>query len=242
MIMGCLGAGRQPRKLPPQVPILCYHNIRSSLEGHQPDYTIDRQQFRQHLKVLSDSGYHSITPDQLYQYLTRGIPLPEKPVMITFDDNRLEHYTIAAPMLRQYGFTGVFFIMTVTIGKPGYMSAEQLKKLSDDGHCIGNHTWDHPDMRKLTLQEWRIQVDMPRQYLEKITGRPVQGLAYPYGAWNEAAIKEVKARNVQMAFQLMGKMSNANPLYSIRRLQVSGNLPATELLEVMRSTFREERR
>jgi len=207
------------------------------MEGHQPDYTIDRQQFGQHIKMLSDSGYHSITPDELYQHLTKGAPLPAKPIVITFDDNRQEHYTVAAPILREYGFRGVFFIMTVTIGKPGYMSAAQIRELSDNGHTIANHTWDHPDVRRLMPQQWATQFDQPRQTLEKITGKPVQYFAYPFGAWNEAAIQQLKEGGVLAAFQLYGKQSSNDPLYTIRRLEVRGTWTPAKLRESIDQIF-----
>ncbi len=226
-----------PRNGAKQVPILCYHNIKSSMEGHLPDYTIDRQQFRQHIKMLYDSGYHAITPEDLYKHITKGTLLPVKPIMITFDDNRREHYTIAASILRQYGFKGVFFIMTVTIGKPGYMNAIQIRELSENGHTIAAHTWDHPDVRKLTPQQWRVQLDLPRQLLEKITGKSVRFFAYPYGAWNEAAILQLKERGILAAFQLAGKQSGKYPLYTIRRLEVRGSWTPAKLQEKFRLTF-----
>ncbi|WP_276482248.1 polysaccharide deacetylase family protein [Paraflavitalea pollutisoli] len=226
---------QRPAVATPPVPILCYHNIRASLEGHRPDYTIDRERFRQHLQSLYDRGYHTITAHQLYQHLTHGTVLPEKPVMITFDDNRLEHFTVAAPILRQFGFTGVFFIMTVTIGKPGYMTAAQIKQLVGDGHTIGVHTWNHPDMRHLTQEQWRVQVDLPRQTLERITGQPAPYFAFPYGAWNEAALLQLKSRGMKLAFQLNGKTSSINALYTIRRLEVAGNWQPARLLQAMRS-------
>src|ERR1700751_1388845 len=129
-----------------QVPILCYHQIRDWRPKDSKtakDYIIPVASFKEHLKMLADSGYHTILPDQLYAYLTKGTPLPSKPIMLTFDDTDLDQFTIANPTLKKYGFKAVYFVMTVSIGRPHYMTADMVKKLSDEGNIIGSHTWDH---------------------------------------------------------------------------------------------------
>ena len=72
----------------PEVPILCYHRIE---DGRKDDYTVSPAQFEAQISALADSGYHAILPDQLYGYLAHNEALPSKPVMITFDDSRVEH-------------------------------------------------------------------------------------------------------------------------------------------------------
>ena len=76
-----------------QIPILCYHRF----ENNRPagDYNVTIPVFKEQLKMLADSGYHTVLPDQLYDYLAKGGPLPPKPFMLTFDDTRLEHKQIA---------------------------------------------------------------------------------------------------------------------------------------------------
>src|ERR1700759_1760195 len=72
-----------------EVPILCYHQIRdwkATDSKVSKDYIMPPADLRAQLKMLHDSGYHTILPDQLYAYLTKGTPLPNKPIMLTFDD------------------------------------------------------------------------------------------------------------------------------------------------------------
>src|SRR5215217_7286984 len=102
-----------------QVPILCYHQIRdwrAKDSKNAKDYIVPVAAFKEKIKSLADSGYHTILPDQLYAYLTTGAKLPSKPIMLTFDDTDLDQFTIAAPELKKYGFKAVYFIMTVSIG------------------------------------------------------------------------------------------------------------------------------
>ncbi len=128
----------------PQVPILCYHQIRDwrprDSKGAK-DYIVPVEQFKKQIQMLADSGYHTILPDQLYAYLTTGAALPSKPIMLTFDDGDLDQYETAVPILDKHGFKGAFFIMTVAIGRRGkqpYMDKAQIKDLSDRGHAIGS--------------------------------------------------------------------------------------------------------
>ena len=208
-----------------QVPVLCYHQIRDWRPGDSKrsrDYIVPRALFRAQLKMLADSGYHTILPDQLLAYLHTGAPLPSKPIMLTFDDTALDQYTVAAPEMEKYGFKGVFFVMTVSLGRPRYMSKAQVRALSEAGHIIGSHTWDHQNVRKFKPRDWHTQVEKPTRQLEAITGKPVRYFAYPFGLWRSEAFGELKARGFAAAFQLSTKRDPAEPLFTIRRLIASG--------------------
>jgi len=74
------------------------------------------------MKSLFDSGYHTVSPDQLYQYLTEGITLPYKSVLIAFDDAHAEDYFVAEPVMEQHGFKGIFFVNTICIDKKNYLT------------------------------------------------------------------------------------------------------------------------
>src|SRR3569833_2049140 len=83
-----------------QVPIICYHQIRDWRPKDSKtakDYIIPPASFRDHIKMLADSGYLTILPDQLNNYLTKGTPLPNKPIMLTFDDTDLDQFEVARP-------------------------------------------------------------------------------------------------------------------------------------------------
>ena len=222
-----------------QIPVICYHNIKKN-PSKEDAYTISEDHFNEQMKSLHENGYHSILPEQLYEHLTLEAALPSKPVMISFDDSHEEHFLIAKSILDKYGFKGVFFIMTVCINKPNYLTESQIKQLSDEGNSICIHTWDH---QKITLVEgegWEQEIDKPKLLLEKITGKPVEYFAYPYGIWDTAAIDKLKKSGIKLAFQLSGKMSNPNPEYTIRRLMVSGSWSPVELEKLIEKTFQNE--
>jgi len=209
----------------PQVPILCYHQVRNwtASDGKMgKDYIVPIAEFKSQMKMLADSGYQTILPDQLFNYLAYGTKLPKKPIMLTFDDTKLDQYTAAVPEMKKYGFKAVFFIMTVSLGKPNYMSKAQVKELSDAGHVIGSHTYDHQNVKKYQGDDWVTQIEKPTKTLKEITGKDVKYFAYPFGLWNKEAIPELKKRGFTSAFILAEKRDENDPLFTIRRIIASG--------------------
>lgn len=217
----------------PEVPVLCYHRI---ADGKKGDYTVSQNTFSEHMKLLADSGYHSISPAQLYDYLVYNKALPQKPVMITFDDSRAEHSQIAAPVMGKYGFKGVFFIMTITYNKKNYMTTQQIAGLAKEGNTIGLHSWDHTMVTKYKeAADWQKQIVVPREKLEKIVESPVEYWAYPNGVYDHQGAKEL-SKHFKLSFTLFSKRDTIYPLQTVRRIIVPECTPQG-LLKSMQRTF-----
>ncbi|HUP27180.1 MAG TPA: polysaccharide deacetylase family protein [Chloroflexia bacterium] len=204
------------------VPILCYHHIR---DWRKSDTTEDRayifpiKEFEAQLKFLKEEGYQGVTSGQVYEYYANGKPLPEKPIMLSFDDNDDNQYTNAVPLLKKYGFNATFFIMTVTIGQENYMSAEQLKELDKEGFDIQPHTWDHHMVTKYkTEDDWALQVEGPKKTLEDLLGHPTPYFAYPFGIYDSASAEKIKSFGYKAAFRLSEVMDDTtDPLFAVKR-------------------------
>jgi len=222
----------------PEIPVLCYHQIRDLKPGDSKVFVTSPQHFALQMKTLSDSGYHVILPDQLINYLTKHAPLPSKPVLLTFDDGPETQMTYAVPVLNQYHFKAIFFVMTVSLNHKFYISPQQLKALSDEGFVIGCHTWDHHMVTRYKNNDWTKQIEKPKQQLEKITGKSVQYFAYPYGEWNETAVQQLEKDNFKAAFQLTESRSSVNAVYTIRRLMVQDEWKGRQLVSAMKGNFR----
>lgn len=223
-----------------EVPVLCYHQLRewrTKDSRSAKDYIVPPGNFEEQMKMLHDSGYKTILPEELMNYLQYGKPVPEKSFLLTFDDTDLSQYEVALPIMEKYGFKGTFFIMTVTMGKPGYMSREQISDLSKRGHEIGSHTWDHQNMKKLPLEEYATQVDKPNRQLKEITGKDTRYFAYPFGLWNKGAVKGLKEHHITAAFQLVEARDSADPVYTIRRMIVPGSWNKNQFWKVMHLNF-----
>ena len=217
----------------PEVPVLCYHRI---ADGKKGDYTVSLATFSEHMKLLADSGYHSINPAQLYDYLVYNHNLPSKPVMITFDDSRAEHSEIAAPVMEKYGFKGVFFIMTITCNKKNYMTTQQIAGLAKEGNTIGLHSWDHTMVTKYKESaDWQKQIVAPKEKLEKIVDRPIECWAYPNGVYDHKGAEELN-KYFKLSFTLYSKRDSIYPLQTVRRIIVP-ECTAHGLLKSMRRTF-----
>jgi peptidoglycan/xylan/chitin deacetylase (PgdA/CDA1 family) len=241
-----------------QVPVVCYHQIRDwkpTDSKNAKDYIVQIAAFKEHIKMLADSGYHTILPDQLYAYLTTGAPLPKKPIMLTFDDTDLDQFTIANPTLKKYGFKAVYFVMTVSLGRPHYMTADMVKKLSDEGNVIGSHTWDHHRVDKYShnselkiigkngkittrpVDDWVTQIDKPTKKLEEITGKKIDYFAYPFGIWKKPVLPEFEKKGFKIAFQLADKRDPDYPLMTVRRILDSGYWTTKTFSNSVRNSF-----
>jgi len=223
-----------------EVPVLCYHHIRPikpTESESMKSYSVTPAAFAEQMKTLHDSGYTTILPNQLYEHLLHGVALPAKPIMLTYDDTDEEQFSIAKPEMDKYGFKGVYFIMTISMNRPRYMTKEQLKQLSDEGHVIAGHTWDHHMVTKLQGDDWRKQLVEPQEKLKAITGKDVEYFAYPFGIWSPAVIPEIKKANYKMAFILSTKRDTTEPLFTIRRMIVPGTWSTNGMMKAMKSTF-----
>lgn len=241
MMPAALGGTQADSGLPFKQPlVLCYHQIRDWTHADSrtaKTYILPVQQFREQMKLLNATGFHTILPDQWSDYLRHGTRLPEKSIILTFDDGTVSQYNNALPELDRYGFKAVFFIMTVTLDKPGYMSRKQVRYLADHGHMIGCHTWDHHKVTGYAEQDWLVQLDEPTRVLETITGKPAAYFAYPFGLWNTDAIAHLNARGYAGAFQLRGDTDPSAPLFTIRRTIADGYWNTTEFMKAIKSSM-----
>jgi hypothetical protein len=153
-----------------QVPILVYHHVRpipAGLSVSERQYSVSPEEFESHLSYLRDNNFKSIRLTDIRDALKRGESLPEKPVVITFDDGRENQYVYAFPLLKEYGFSATFFPFTNAIGRPDYVTWEQLAELRDAGNEIGSHAVFHPYMTRLSDSEMRREAGDSRSVLRE---------------------------------------------------------------------------
>lgn len=133
------------------IPILTYHDFKHEYDGNGTTVTVNL--FEQHLQQLRDNGYTAVTFDDIQRYVTEGIDLPQKPVIITMDDGYLTNYDYAYPLLKNYNMAATIFCVGVTMGQTMYKDTgiamnphftyEQAKEMQDSGLVsIESHTYD----------------------------------------------------------------------------------------------------
>jgi peptidoglycan/xylan/chitin deacetylase (PgdA/CDA1 family) len=126
--------------------------------------------------------------------------------------------------------TATFFVMTVPLDKPHWMSSRDLRRLAAAGMTVGAHTWDHQRVDRLAGGQWDVELVRPKAELERILGRRVEHFAYPYGAWDPAGFPHLAAAGYRTAFQLAGALDRSKPLYSLPRMLVGSTWTPAQLV------------
>lgn len=233
---GCRkGAGgaveRQP---PPALPnrlvhVLCYHEI-----SPQPKnlYETSVADFSAQLQALKTAGYQSISCAQLADYLANVSDIPAKSVVITFDDGRANVLKVAKPVLDRYGFKASLFLITSAVGGKGSLSWAEVKTLAAAGYEIGSHTKTHLNLTKVpkgstpTEHQEKVRKEMADSAgaLEAQLGQAPVALAYPYGNYDNFAMRAVKDAGYRVAFSIdPGAIdSQSNPWTLPRKMIVNG--------------------
>jgi peptidoglycan/xylan/chitin deacetylase (PgdA/CDA1 family) len=185
-----------PRSL--EIPILVYHHVvpgRSASVLFVPPET-----FEQQLKYLQDNGYRSVSFDDLADCLEYGAPLPERPVILSFDDGWENQFAYAFPLLQKYGFTATFYVVTGYIDHQNFMTVDQLKTMIAAGMTIGDHSRTHPALPSIgNAQRLKDEIVGSKSWLEEKLGVAVDTFAYPYGSYTAAVAAAVKAAGYRTA-------------------------------------------
>ncbi|HEX6512089.1 MAG TPA: polysaccharide deacetylase family protein [Chloroflexota bacterium] len=211
------------------VPILMYHYIRE-LPPNTPDQlgyglSIAPHLFEAQLAYLAGAGYESVSMDDLTSHISKGTPLPAKPIVLSFDDGYADFYSAAWPLLKKYRLTATAYLVVDFLGKPGYMSWQQSQELRDAGIEIGAHTMDHVDLAIQPLAQARHQIGDSRSILQQRLNVPVDSFAYPSGRYNATAVKLVADAGFSSAVTTnFGSRHTAANLLTLARVRVPGGI------------------
>ncbi|SDM59672.1 Peptidoglycan/xylan/chitin deacetylase, PgdA/CDA1 family [Psychrobacillus sp. OK028] len=173
-----------------KVPILIYHSI-DEFKGHgSKDLYVTPENFEKQMIYLRDHGYTLLTFDRW-----QDINKVNKPIFITFDDgykNNLNAFEIFQKLKNEhFEPTGTMFVISDFIGRSNRLSKSDLKMMSDSGIIsIQSHTATHPYLTKIKNYEYELKGS--KDIIQKITGKPVIALAYPYGNFNNKVVEETK--------------------------------------------------
>lgn len=171
------------------VPILVYHHVRPQQGWAKSTWswkmTVTPETFEKHMQWLADKGYTSLSLDGLVAALDGTGPMPAKPVVITFDDNNLSQYDLAAPAMEKHGFIGVFYIVSSRIDTKGLINRANILDLAARGHDIESHTVSHQVLPLLGDAALDAQLKDSKKTLEDLLGKPVRHLAYPGTSHNQ---------------------------------------------------------
>ncbi len=112
-------------------------------------------------------------------------------VCLTFDDGYSSDWDFVFPMLLEVGAKATFFVVTDWIGKPGFLSGHQIRKLRDGGMQIGSHSCSHPNFLKIDQISLKRELINSRLRLEDLLGEPITTFAFPFGIENASTTSDV---------------------------------------------------
>lgn len=172
-----------------RVPVMMYHDI---LEPKQVFFDVTPAEFEQHLQLIQAKGLTPISMDQLVAHLQTGVPLPAKPILLTFDDGYVGHYTYVYPLLKKYNYPAVFAIYTAKVGKQlgrSSLTWEQLKEMAANPLItISSHSVTHRVMTGLSDAEIQFELQESKRILESQLGVPIRYFTYPEGKYDAKVV------------------------------------------------------
>ncbi|AMK78245.1 MULTISPECIES: polysaccharide deacetylase family protein [Methylomonas] len=214
--------------------VLMYHGTPAAQpESH---YSIHADLFAKHLGYLQQEGWTTV----LFKDLQNAETLPEKSVVITFDDGYEDNYPGAFLPLMANGMKATWFIATDCIGKHAHwlgnpstqsrmLTAERLLEMHAAGMEIASHTCSHPDLSVLNLDQQRLELSKAKVVLEDLLSTQVSSLAYPFGRFNADSVTAAQQTGYSIACTTRPGWfdSESNP-YMVRRIAIfSGDSVST---------------
>ncbi|HEX9603025.1 MAG TPA: polysaccharide deacetylase family protein [Myxococcales bacterium] len=226
----------------PDVPILTWHSI----GGAGDELTVSEAAFAAQLDALRNAGFHTVTFHEWLEHEDRGASLPEKPILLTFDDGYQDALTAALPALRARGMRGTFFLVSRWIGLdeshrfsqggPGsprrYLVWPEVRALAAAGMEIGSHGATHARLPDLTEQQALGELTGSRRELETGLGAPVEVFAYPYNASRRRLRALVRKAGYRAA--VSGSAHGGADRYELHRTGVQRSTSPEQLLGALR--------
>jgi len=200
-----------------RVPIFMYHQIGYPPKGASKFVTglyVTPEQFEEQMAYLVKNNYKTAGSLQLYNLLKKGGNPSQKTVMITFDDGTYEQYKYAFPILKKYGLTATYYIVSNRSG----IRAPQLKEMAQAGMEIASHSATHPNFINLKdLDQLTYEIYSSKSILAARTGKPVYGIAYP----GCVADSRVFSRVAGAGYLIGGSCGRSIDHYLSKRLSLS---------------------
>lgn len=183
-------------------PFLMYHSVRAQPPRTTKRLAVDPAALREQLAWLADHGFTGMTFLDAAETLRRSA-LPDRTVVLTFDDGYADFATTALPLLQRFGYPATLFVTTGWVADAGPNSAgrpldrtlcwSQIREISETGIEIGAHGHSHAALDGLADAELMAELTHSRALLEDCIGRPVPTVAYPFGYSNARVRRAAEA-------------------------------------------------
>lgn len=210
------------------VPVLMYHHIQPESVAKQlgqTALTVDNLIFESQMKYLSQNGYTTLFADELINALINYKTLPKKSIVITIDDGYEDNYIYALPVLQKYGLKANIMLASGLMNNSNMLSWDEVKSLKSSGLIyFTNHTWSHYPVVKPPQIKIEMEIDTAQKEIQDETGQIVNVFTYPYGEFNNNAIKTLQDKGYIGAFsEIPGQYQCDSFLMTLHRTRVGNS-------------------
>lgn len=214
-----------------KVPILMYHEVNDALSN---SLFLSVKDFTNHLDYFEHAGITPISMQQLYDHWFNNAPLPDKPIVLTFDDGYLSMYTTVYPLLKERGWSGTFYCITNTRGANGHLTDAMITEMAANGMEIGSHTVSHSDLSTRTGDKLLRELSNSKEILSSSTGKEVNMLCYPSGRYNEETITVAQDVGYLGAVTTKnGFATKSQGMFELKRVRISQGYGASWLKKTL---------
>jgi peptidoglycan/xylan/chitin deacetylase (PgdA/CDA1 family) len=214
-----------------------YHRVVAQRPSPSLHWTIGADDFRRQMALIDRWGFTPITFRDYRCFLDGLLDLPRKPIVITFDDGYLDTFQVAYPILREFGFKAVVFVLALKqlrtnfwdrgsdIHEAPLLTEDHILELHEAGMEIGSHSLTHSRLTKISEEALQQEVSRSRILLELLLDAPVQSFSYPYGLVNERVKNAVRNAGYRLACSAGSgpPVFGTDPL-EVRRLTITGGM------------------
>lgn len=205
-----------------------YHYIRNNPNPNDrlgEGLSVSPARFEEQMAWLTEHGYEAVSMADLLRAWQGELALPPKTVVLTFDDGYADAYTTAAPILARHGFRGTVFVVNRFVGKPGYLSLEQLQSLKAAGWEIGFHSNRHIDLTRLSASQLQTEVVAAAAELRQLVDAPVDSFAYPSGRYSPQVVQALRLAGIAIAVTTQWGIARPQGDWLLQpRLRIAGQL------------------
>ena len=219
------GGGRAARSVrhDTPVPILMYHVIAAPPAGVAfPDLFVRPSDFRAQMDWLARKHFHAVTLRQVYDFWHAGGPLPQRPIVISFDDGYLSQATQALPELRKLHWPGVLNLKVNAVQKYN-LPFWRVRTLIAAGWEVDAHTITHPDLTKVDDRRLWDEVHGSRVDLRHMFHVPVDFFCYPSGRYDAHVIDAVRRAGYLAATTTNYGLARPASPYTLSRVRINGS-------------------
>lgn len=212
-------------------PILLYHHVQPEYVNN--DYYLTVELFTQQMDWLLQEGYTSVTASQLVDTLIHGGYLPEKPVVITFDDGFIDVFQYAYPVLKERSMVATWYVVASYLNALDCVTTEQALELISNGWEIGSHSMTHQDLQY--TQDTNYEMAQSRTILMNELNVPINTFAYPYGSVNEYVFEKAIKYGFTAGMGLGTRsVHDLSTLFYLSRLVVTDGMTSADIAAMIR--------